>query len=220
MANQPKEYWSDDIVVTFDAGRCLHVAECLRGLPEVFDRNRRPWVLPANASADDVAAVVMRCPSGALHFQRKDGGPAEAPSAEAAIRVAHRGPLYVRGDVELIMPDGSVVHETRLALCRCGNSQNKPFCDNSHLRVEFAAGGELAENEVRVVEGLDTGGKLRITPRSNGSYRVEGDFALLSANGQTVYRGNRTALCRCGGSAKKPFCDGTHKTNGFQATGS
>lgn len=219
VTDQVKEYWSDDIVVTYEAGRCLHVAECLRGLPAVFDTRRRPWIQPANATADEVAEVVMRCPSGALHFQRKDGGPTETAPDIATVRVSARGPHYVHGDIELMLSDGGTLRETRMALCRCGNSQNKPFCDNSHRATNFAAEGELGENEVRVLEGLDTGGKLRVTPRANGSLRIEGEFELQSADGRVVYRGNRVSLCRCGGSAKKPYCDGTHRTIGFQAPG-
>jgi CDGSH-type Zn-finger protein/uncharacterized Fe-S cluster protein YjdI len=220
MTGRVKEYWSDDIVVTYDAGRCIHAAECIRGLPGVFDTSKRPWIQPANATATQVAEVVQRCPTGALHFQRKDGGAAETPPEQDVVQVRGRGPLYVRGDIEVVLPDGSVLHDTRIALCRCGASQDKPFCDNSHLQIAFAASGVLGENNrVRLVEGLDTGGKLRVTPTVDGPVRVEGAFEVHSADGQTVYRGNRASLCRCGGSANKPFCDGTHSRLGFQAEG-
>ena len=85
MSKPAKRYWSDDIEVTYEARRCIHVAECLRGAPKVFDTSRRPWIEPANEPADTVAAVVMHCPSGALHFVRKDGGPVERASGETLI---------------------------------------------------------------------------------------------------------------------------------------
>lgn len=214
-----KEYWSDDIVVTYDAQRCIHVAECLRGLPTVFDTHERPWIQPANATADQVAEVVMRCPSGALHFQRKDGAPAEPVPATNTIRVRAKGPLHVRGDVELALPDGTVMSDTRVTLCRCGASNNKPLCDNSHLAAGFGGGGALGENKARAVELPDGGAQLKITPGANGPLRLLGDFELLSHNGAVVYKGNRASLCRCGGSANKPFCDGTHSQRGFQAPG-
>ncbi|MDP9796110.1 putative Fe-S cluster protein YjdI [Catenuloplanes nepalensis] len=66
----PKSYRGSDITVTFDAGRCRHAAECVRGLPEVFDVSARPWITPDNAGADAVAEVVARCPSGALQYIR------------------------------------------------------------------------------------------------------------------------------------------------------
>ena len=60
----------------------------------------------------------------------------------------------------------------------------------------------------------------RITVRSNGSIRVEGDFELVDQDGKAFGLAGRTsiALCRCGHSAKKPFCDSAHKTCGFQST--
>ncbi len=222
MSDQPaplKEYWSDDIVVTFDRDRCIHVAECLRGLPQVFDTRKRPWVQPANASADEVAAVVMRCPSGALHFQRKDGGPAEPVPERNTVRLRVRGPLQLQGDVELRLDDGTVIHDTRVTLCRCGASRTKPFCDNSHLHSGFQAGGDLGQNKVRTVEGLELEGRLVVTPTADGPIKVEGDFEIVSARGDTAYQGNRAFLCRCGGSENKPFCDGTHARTGFQAEG-
>jgi CDGSH-type Zn-finger protein len=61
---------------------------------------------------------------------------------------------------------------------------------------------------------------VKVTIRPNGPYLVEGDLELVDVNGNTVdtsARGARIALCRCGGSVSKPFCDGTHSKIGFQA---
>ncbi|HXY24827.1 MAG TPA: CDGSH iron-sulfur domain-containing protein [Candidatus Acidoferrum sp.] len=60
----------------------------------------------------------------------------------------------------------------------------------------------------------------KITVNSNGSIRVEGDFEILDPQGQPFGLGGRTtvSLCRCGHSASKPFCDGSHKTTGFVDT--
>lgn len=57
----------------------------------------------------------------------------------------------------------------------------------------------------------------KITVNSNGSIRVEGDFEIVDPAGQAFGLGGRTtvSLCRCGHSANKPFCDGSHKTSGF-----
>ncbi len=71
-----KRYAGDAIAVTFEAQRCIHAAECVRRLPAVFERNRRPWILPDAAAAAEVAAVIERCPTGALHYERRDSGPA------------------------------------------------------------------------------------------------------------------------------------------------
>ena len=59
---------------------------------------------------------------------------------------------------------------------------------------------------------------VEITIRNNGPYRVSGPIKLLDADGNAVDLGGREgfALCRCGGSTNKPFCDGTHSKIGFQ----
>jgi uncharacterized Fe-S cluster protein YjdI len=64
-----KRYEGRDVVVSFDSEVCVHAAECVRGLPAVFDTNARPWIQPDNAPADDVVAQVGRCPSGALQIE-------------------------------------------------------------------------------------------------------------------------------------------------------
>src|ERR1700682_1566784 len=133
----PKKYTGDGIDVFFEPRLCIHAARCVAGLPDVFDPQKRPWIQPMNATADALADVVSRCPTGALHYQRNDGI-AEVPDDVAGMTVVANGPLYVRGDVTLTLPDGSVVrHDTRIALCRCGDSKNKPYCDNSHVAKGF-----------------------------------------------------------------------------------
>jgi uncharacterized Fe-S cluster protein YjdI/predicted GNAT family acetyltransferase len=131
---------SDTISVTFDPKICVHAARCLQGLPGVFDLQQRPWIQPQNASPDDVAEVVMRCPSGALQFERLDGGPAEPVPAETTVVALANGPLLVRGDLHFTTRDGETVRTTtRATLCRCGGSSNKPFCDASHRTNGFEA---------------------------------------------------------------------------------
>ena len=225
-----KRYTSEAITVTFAAPRCIHAAECVRRLPAVFDKNRRPWVLPSAATAEEIAAVVERCPTGALHYERSDGGPAERPDARNTLHVRARGPYYARGKLRVITADGELYFEdVRVAFCRCGKSQLKPFCDNSHISAGFddpgaivvpaAAGAANAAQDVAESGGdaSEEHGELSIKLRANGPLRLQGEFELISANRQTVYRGTETALCRCGGSANKPFCDGSHRHNGFQA---
>jgi uncharacterized Fe-S cluster protein YjdI len=138
MSSKIREYTGEGIVVSYDVQRCIHAAECVRTLPQVFDPNRRPWINPQDASADDVAAAVQRCPTGALHFTRTDGGAPEPVPTENTITLEPNGPLYIRGNIELTDAQGTIVlHDTRVALCRCGASEIKPFCDGSHERVGF-----------------------------------------------------------------------------------
>ena len=134
-------YRGRDVEVSFDLDLCIHVGECLLGLPGVFDLKRRPWILPDGAHADDVAAVVERCPSGALQYRRLDGAPDESPSS-TTVTPLRNGPLLIRGTIEVIRADGTTETLPRATLCRCGLSRNKPFCDNSHLTGRFRAPGE------------------------------------------------------------------------------
>jgi len=68
-----KLYRGPLVNVSFDGEVCQHAAECVRGMPEVFNTARRPWINPAVAdtpeSADRLRAVVGRCPSGALRIE-------------------------------------------------------------------------------------------------------------------------------------------------------
>jgi uncharacterized Fe-S cluster protein YjdI/CDGSH-type Zn-finger protein len=136
-----KVYRGQDIEVSFDLDLCIHVAECLRGGPSVFQLNRRPWILPDAAGADEVAEVVRRCPSGALMYRRLDGGPDEDPQRPTQVTPIKNGPLLVTGKVEVRREDGTIETLPRASLCRCGLSNHKPFCDNQHLEAGFRAPG-------------------------------------------------------------------------------
>jgi len=136
-----REYRSrqGEILVYWEPKMCNHTGSCFRGLPGVFKPQHRPWVLVDAASADEIADVVMTCPTGALHFERFDGGPQEPRPEETTIDARPNGPLHVRGRVRIVGPGGQLIREdTRVALCRCGVSENKPFCDGSHRRIGFS----------------------------------------------------------------------------------
>lgn len=213
MSHEPiKTYTSDEVTVTYHTQRCIHAAECVRGLPAVFNTQARPWINPTRGTAEGIAAVVERCPSGALHYQRHDGGPDEAVASTALILLTADGPLHVRGDIRL--QPAAETSESRLALCRCGQSAHKPFCDNSHRTAGFADAGQVTANTAEAPSPA-ADPSLSITPSTNGPLLLRGNFEIHSADGTTIFRGERAALCRCGGSANKPFCDGTHKQNGF-----
>ena len=127
-----------EIAVSWEPKLCIHAGNCFRGLPEVFQPQSRPWVKIDSATADKIAEVVMTCPTGALHFERLDGGPQEPETQETTINPRLNGPLYIRGHVRIVGSGGQLIREdTRLALCRCGHSENKPFCDGSHRKVGF-----------------------------------------------------------------------------------
>jgi CDGSH-type Zn-finger protein/uncharacterized Fe-S cluster protein YjdI len=207
-----QRYRNSAVEVTFNPKRCIHSAECVRRMPEVFRPTERPWVVLEGAGPEEVQAVVERCPTGALQFARLDGSYQEQPQAQAEARVMRNGPLYVRGDLEMQLADGSIAKETRVALCRCGLSQSKPYCDNSH-QGRFDDVGATDTNRLQpVVEGA--AGKVTIQPAPNGPLLLKGNVRV-DVRGGPVFEGGGGALCRCGASKSKPFCDGSHKAAGF-----
>ena len=126
-------YERPELAVIWDATRCTHVAECLRALPDVFDVRRRPWIDIDGADAEEIAEAIHRCPTGALKYEARSGFPDESPEERTTVTAGNLGPLYLRGNVRLVDGHGRLIaDETRVALCRCGASSNKPYCDNSH----------------------------------------------------------------------------------------
>ncbi len=209
-----REYKGESIIVRYDVRRCIHEEECVHGLPDVFNANRKPWIDADGASADEVERVVRQCPTGALQFERTDRAGKESPSEGNTARVGEDGPLYLSGDIEIVDYEHNLIScETRVALCRCGASQDKPFCDGSHTQAGFKDAGALSEDaKIGPPEGI---GKIRIRLRPNGPLLFEGDLEICGKD-QKVEAG-RGAFCRCGASDRKPLCDGTHNKIEFQA---
>jgi uncharacterized Fe-S cluster protein YjdI/CDGSH-type Zn-finger protein len=126
-----------EITVYFDAARNVGNGEYLAALPAVFDLAKDPWIQPDNASADEVAAAVESDPSGALHYERKDGIE-EAPLTPTRVEPQEDGAVHLRGDLRIVLDEG-VLTETRAAVCRCGRSGNKPFCDKTCERSGWSS---------------------------------------------------------------------------------
>ncbi len=126
MSETRKRYTGEAVDVSFDPARCRHAAECLRGLPAVFDRNRRPWILPDGGAPADVVAVVARCPTGALRTHPRAAVTAEQPVTPTEVVAVPGGPVLLRGDLQI-----ADERETRAALCSCGATANAPYCDGS-----------------------------------------------------------------------------------------
>ncbi|GAB5520078.1 MAG: CDGSH iron-sulfur domain-containing protein [Rhodothermales bacterium] len=205
-------YQGDNVEITYDLKRCIHAAECVRGLPAVFNPNRKPWIEPDAAPADTVARVIERCPTGALHYTRTDEGSPESVPEDNTASVVANGPLYLHGDIEVKNAEGeTILHDTRVALCRCGLSSNKPFCDNSH-KDGFSADASLGQIKV---DEAEADGPVTITCAANGPLLVRGPLTLHGSNYSAAC--SKTALCRCGLSSNKPLCDGSHRAAGFQA---
>ena len=159
MYNQPmrrrQTYSAPGITVTFDPEICIHSAVCLASLPAVFDVGRRRWVRPEAASVEEVAAVVERCPSGALQYRLEGAAEPEAAQDEittgqATIRLSRDGPLRIEGPFQVLDENGTRLPTSgRAALCRCGGTSNQPFCDGTHttrgFRSRRGSGGSTSE---------------------------------------------------------------------------
>lgn len=205
------------ITVTWSRRRCTHAAECVMHLPTVFEPGNSPWIDATAAAPDAIARVVARCPTGALHFERHDGGEAEPVPTANTVLVSRDGPTLLRGDIEVLDDGGAVkLRDTRVALCRCGLSKIKPLCDNAHREARFRdAGAIVDEDSVQDPGAAD--GRLRVIAQRNGSLELRGPFAISSGDGRTMLAGTSAWLCRCGQSQSKPFCDGSHERVGFKS---
>lgn len=207
------EYRGRAIVVHYDAKRCIHAAECVRGAPQVFDPDARPWITPDGADADYLAEVISRCPTGALTATGLDGESLEPPPLRNHATVAARGPIYLRGRITFSGGEhADLVEYQRVALCRCGASANKPFCDGSHSRVGFADDGACKSPPASQAAQPD--GPVQLMPQENGPLEILGTIEFESADLQRFVIED-VFLCRCGASRNKPFCDGSHKQIGF-----
>jgi CDGSH-type Zn-finger protein/uncharacterized Fe-S cluster protein YjdI len=199
--------------IFWDGGLCIHIGECGRAKGELFVGGRQPWCQPDVASDDEVKDVVMRCPTGALSVRFVDGSVPETASPENTISVAYNGPLFVRGQLEIEgAPNDAPGLKFRAALCRCGHSKNKPFCDNSHEAAGFSDYGAVGETGEANAE---SGGPLAIKAVQNGPLLVNGNVTISGGSGRNSWSGKKVALCRCGASVNKPFCDNSHKKAGF-----
>ncbi|MDR9414652.1 MAG: CDGSH iron-sulfur domain-containing protein [Gracilimonas sp.] len=211
-------YTSEEIKVTWDKERCIHAAECVRGLPDVFDPERKPWIKPEEATVGELTKVIERCPTGALQYEVKNSEKAEEPPEQNVIKIIEDGPLYIHGEVVIKDLNGNVVLEdTRVAMCRCGKSKNKPLCDNSHISANFKADSTYNVERLRTEPVRGKGGELSITLYEDAPFLVQGNYDLVGKQTGRETCSKKMSYCRCGGSSTKPFCDGSHKKIGFKS---
>jgi CDGSH-type Zn-finger protein/uncharacterized Fe-S cluster protein YjdI len=214
-AEKITKYPGKNIDVQWDGRLCIHIGECGYSQGELFVGGRDPWCQPDMVEDDNVRKVIRRCPSGALSYNDKAGGDNEKPAKNNTVQVVYNGPLFLHGELDIEnAPADMPAVKFRAALCRCGQSRNKPFCDNSHLKAGFEDYGAVGET------GEDTqskGGAMTIKFAKNGPMILSGNFAIVAASGRVAWHGKQAALCRCGQSKNKPFCDGSHTAAGFIA---
>ncbi len=136
-----KKYTNGEVTVVWKPDTCIHSTICFRGLPEVFDPRKRPWIEIEGAGTEAIIEQVKKCPSGALSYYLNE---AELETEtvevenETIVEATANGPLMVYGNLSVKYPDGTKRKQNSVtAFCRCGASSNKPFCDGSHRKIGF-----------------------------------------------------------------------------------
>jgi uncharacterized Fe-S cluster protein YjdI len=135
---QTKKYANDDITVLWEPSKCIHSAICFKGLPQVFDPRKKPWITLENSNTEAIVKQVNQCPSGAISVLKQQESATQNPDQLIKVKVTPSGPLLIQGN--FILEHGNNVtslNAPTTALCRCGQSLNKPFCDGSHKKVDF-----------------------------------------------------------------------------------
>ena len=127
--------------------------------------------------------------------------------------VCNAGPLQITGNITLVHEDGSVEYANHLSLCRCGRSSSKPTCDDSHYEAEFLHSGKI--HEASEIMHSERPSKITVSCIKDGPITFRGRMRLHNQFGQECVK-MRGSLCRCGQSANKPFCDGSHSKTGFR----
>ena len=144
--------------------------------------------------------------------QKNQGAPRllEVPNE---VLVSNGGPLQITGNITLVHEDGRVQYANHLSLCRCGHSRSRPVCDDQHVDMEFLHSGKIFE--VSEVAASSRPSKITISCIKDGPITFRGRMRLHNQFGQECVK-MRGSLCRCGQSASKPFCDGSHSRVGFK----
>ena len=142
MKEVVKHYSTDNISVIWQPTKCSHSKICFNGLPKVFNPENRPWVNLFESTDEEIVDQVNKCPSGALSIVQNEDKKMQETAAESSnttkVKVVKGGPLMVEGSLAITLPDGEVAEkEGMTALCRCGASAKKPYCDGSHSKIEF-----------------------------------------------------------------------------------
>lgn len=205
-----QKYEGKEITVFFDASRCIHAGNCVHGLPEVFQAGvEGPWINPDAADTDRLAELIETCPSGALRYERATGS--EQMPQSNSVTVEKDGPLTIHADYSL---NGQKPDAPRTTLCRCGASQLKPYCDGSHTAAGFSDDGAVAPFNP---DAKEEPGVLDIKTLKDGPLYLVGPHTICDSNRKPARICNKSALCRCGASNNKPYCDGSHAAVGFKA---
>jgi CDGSH-type Zn-finger protein len=139
--NKRKDYVGKKITIHDNRIICSHAAECVNNLPSVFKLNSRPWIEPDAAEVNKIIDTVLKCPSGALSYSIDSIEYGDQNDRNPMVTVSKDGPYIITGSIGLIgnnIQFGDGASKEHYTLCRCGASQNKPFCDGMHGSINFS----------------------------------------------------------------------------------
>ena len=133
-----KEYKKNDFTIIWKPKKCIHAAECVKRLPNVYSPKEKPWIVPDNASIEELKEQIQACPSGALAYKVEGEETKEEAHLETVVEVLENGPLLVYGTLHVTNTNGEKELKNKTtAFCRCGASENKPYCDGNHNKISF-----------------------------------------------------------------------------------
>ena len=144
--------------------------------------------------------------------QKNQGAPRLLEVPNEAL-VTNAGPLQLTGNITLVHEDGTVQYSNHVTLCRCGASGTKPTCNGQHLEREFLNPGKISE--ASEIAASQRPSKITLSCIKDGPITFRGRLRLHNQFNQECVK-MRGSLCRCGQSASKPFCDGSHTRTGFK----
>jgi CDGSH-type Zn-finger protein/truncated hemoglobin YjbI len=155
-------YPGQQVTILDNRGICQHSGYCTDRLATVFHQGQEPFITASGGRMDEIIRAVRDCPSGALGYAA-DGVEARAETdyhgtREPAIEVTRDGPYRVTGAIPLVGEHGADVTRNdgasreHYALCRCGHSQNKPFCSGMHYYAGFRDPGQDPDREPTIFE--------------------------------------------------------------------
>lgn len=139
IKDKRKNYVGKEITIHDNRKICSHAAECVNNLPSVFKFNARPWINPDAADKQQIINTIKKCPSGALGYSIDE---VEYKDQErmSMVTVSKDGPYTITGVIDLIGDNIQFAEgfsKEHYTLCRCGASNNKPFCDGMHITINF-----------------------------------------------------------------------------------
>ncbi|AJR03641.1 (4Fe-4S)-binding protein [Siansivirga zeaxanthinifaciens] len=136
--SKTKEYSNGEVTIVWEPEKCIHSGICVNGLPDVFQPKDKPWIKIDAAKTEALVKQVKACPSVALRFYMNDEKDKTSETLETKVEVLENGPLLVYGTLHVTYKDGSTDTKNKTtAFCRCGQSNNKPYCDGAHVKENF-----------------------------------------------------------------------------------